>query len=103
MNQKLADLLAGRDNLYPRRLEADHPHVVEKIAQLWGGIALEEYFEGLILDERCSRHGFQPVVMGEIFALRNHYLAQRPQPPRTANTWGQLTDIGDIRLDRGAS
>jgi hypothetical protein len=41
--------------------------------------------------------------MGEIFALHNHYIALRPQPPRTANTWGQLTEIGDVRLDRGAS
>ena len=103
MNQKLADLLAGHESLYPARLEADHPHVVEKIADLWGRIAVEEYFESLILDERCSRHGFQPVVMGEIFALHNHYIALRPQPPRTANTWGQLTEIGDVRIDRGAS
>jgi uncharacterized protein len=100
MNQKLADLLVGHINLYPHRLEKEHPHVVERIAEIWGSRELDAYFESLILDERCSRNGFAPPVMGEIFLLRNYCLEQQPPPPRTANTWGQLTEVGEVRLER---
>lgn len=103
MNPRLADLLAGHENLYPHRLEKDHPHVVERIAEIWGDRELEAYFQSLILDERCNRHGFAPPVMGEIFLLRNHYLELQPPPPRTANTWGQLTEVGEVRLERESS
>jgi hypothetical protein len=101
MKQKLAKLLGGEDKLYPHRLAAQHPHVIGKIVELWGGAALEAYFDNLMLDTRCTRTGFAPEVLAEIFALRNHYQSLRPAPARTPNTWGELTDISDVRIGRG--
>ena len=100
MNQRLAELLGSESKLYPHQLAARHPHIVDRIVQLWGGSALEGYFDNLMLDTRCTRTGFSPEVLAEIFALHNHYQTLRPPPERTANTWGELTDIGDARTGR---
>ena len=100
MNQKLANLLAAHPELYPHRLEKEHPHIIERIATLWGSEELESYFATLILDDRCGRHGFEAPVMGEIFLLHNYHLDQRPQPALSPNTWGQLTEVGEVRLER---
>ena len=100
MNQTLAKLLAAHPELYPHRLEKEHPHVVERIATLWGDPELEVYFGSLMLDDRCSRHGFEAPVMSEIFLLHNYHLTQFPPPALSPNTWGQLTEVGDVRLER---
>lgn len=102
MNQKLVELLGGEDKIYPHLLAAQHPHIVDKIVELWGGAALEGYFDNLMLDTRCTRSGFTPEVLAEIFVLHNHYRSLRPTPARTPNTWGELTDISDVRVGRGS-
>ena len=100
MNRQLAELLHNDEKLYPHRLAAEHPHIIDRIVALWGSAGLEDYFRNLMLDSRGTRTGFDPAVLAEIFALHNHYIAQRPAPARNANTWGELTEIGQVRLER---
>ncbi|RFC37792.1 MAG: hypothetical protein DID92_2727743091 [Candidatus Nitrotoga sp. SPKER] len=70
MNQKLLQLLDGAEDKYPHALEQQFPHVVNKIIELWGSPAIDQYFIDLMLHTRAvPREGFPPAIAKEIFDL----------------------------------
>jgi len=54
---------------YPLHLEERFPHILERVAELWGTPALDAFLEVLMLPDRLDRQGFPPEVAMEIFSL----------------------------------
>ncbi len=78
MNQNLAKLLEGYTDRYPHALEQRFGRIVEKIVELWGTPALDDYFDDLMLVKGTRvREGFPPDVASEIFALSMAYAKWR--------------------------
>jgi hypothetical protein len=51
-----------------------YPHVVNRLAELWGSPArMRFYLQDLLLDNRGTRHGFPLPVIAELTAIRNYY------------------------------
>lgn len=86
MNEKLAALLGANMDRYPHRLEADFPHVIDRIVALWGSAELRPFMDALMLADRPGRQGFPPVVATEVFRLANvlDELDQKPETTKTA-------------------
>lgn len=87
MNEKLVALLGARADLYPHKLEAGFPHVIDRIVALWGSAQLRPFMDALMLADRPGRQGFPPDVATEVFRLANvlDEFEQKPEvPARTA-------------------
>lgn len=64
--EKMGELAA--DN-FPEAIAQRFPHILARLADLWGSAALDAYLDGLMLDDRGGRQGFPPDVGTEIFRL----------------------------------
>lgn len=69
MNDAMQKLVLGVENLYPHKLEAQYPRILEKIVSMWAAPQMEEFFMGLMVDERGGRQGFPPEVATELYYL----------------------------------
>jgi len=70
MHPKLAKYFeGGREQFYPRALEAKFARIFNKIVSMWGNPELDVYFEGLMVDKRGGRKGFPMDVMTDILLL----------------------------------
>lgn len=98
MHAQLATLLgAEADKIYPMELAKAFPRIIDRIVELWPkGSALEDYFDGLLVDRRGGREGFPEPVLLEIFALKNYYQATKRTPALNVHTWGELTNVDDV-------
>lgn len=97
----LAQLGPTFAHAYPKLLEQNHPHVLEKIANLTEPVEIERFFDDLMLTQRTDRHGFSVEVFGELMMLTNIYrkLHKLPEAPRMdGDAWGW---IGEIGIDAG--
>ena len=54
---------------FPQGIAQRYPHILARIADLWGSAALDAYLDNLMLDNRGGRQGFPPDVATEIFRL----------------------------------
>lgn len=58
----------------PRELASRFPHIVNRMALLWGKRDLvERYFDDLLVDRRGGRQGFPREVSQELLALHGHF------------------------------
>lgn len=69
MKSGLALVLDLHPDRTPRELEKAFPHILDRIALLWGTPELETYLQRLMLDDRGNRSGFPPEVMRELAFL----------------------------------
>lgn len=69
MNEKILQLLDGRDELYPHLLERDYPRILAKIIELWASPEAEAYLNDLLIDDRGDRSGFPPQAASELIHL----------------------------------
>lgn len=59
----------------PRELAAGFPHVVNRLALLWGKRDLVDLlFDDLLVDRRGGRQGFPRAVTDELLVLHEHFL-----------------------------
>ena len=96
MNDKLSKLLEGVKHLYPHKTDEQFPHIVEKIANLWGTVGMPRYFNELLFNDRGSRQGFPPEIMAEIFSVSNYYDSHKPSQT-TDEPW-QVSELD--RMER---
>ena len=73
-NPRLAKILADRPEKYPYALEQQFPRIVERMMELWGTDAANQYFLDLLVDRRGDRKGFPYKVAEEIFFLSELHL-----------------------------
>lgn len=50
-------------------IEADFPHIAEKLSLVWGYPECFSYLTGLIIDNRGNRKGFDLDIMGDLMML----------------------------------
>ncbi len=98
MNDKLSRLLEGVSHLYPNKTDEQFPHIVEKIANLWGTVGMPRYFNELLFNDRGARQGFPPEIMVEIFAVSNYYDSHQPSQAVSDSAWQDSSELD--RLER---
>ena len=60
--------------LWPMATGRRHPHVVNRLGDLWPNCECTRlYFQSLLIDRRAGRRGFEPAVRKELEALQHHY------------------------------
>lgn len=69
MHPGMLEIVGGDEAKYPHRLERDFGRIFSKVIELWGSEKLDEFLNGLFIDDKGGRQGFPPEVMREIFAL----------------------------------
>ncbi len=84
---------------YPVQIEQCFPHILAKIADLWGTAALDTYLEALMLPDRDGRQGFPPEVATEMFHLSFAHAALGLAPGSSGTGW---TAVEDIALEKKA-
>jgi len=90
MNQKMLALLGEQSDKYPAQLEAQYPHVFEKLLELWGTDGMHTYLDELMMSRRPGRIGFPEPISAEIWALSSVYSAHYPSDDSDAepeNIW----------------
>lgn len=79
MNEKVLQLIGGKESDYPHSLEKQFPHLLKKIVELWNSPELDPYLQQLMLDQRDhQRQGFPPEVATDILRLSRINSEQRP-------------------------
>lgn len=91
MNERLATILANNMDRYPHKLEARFPHVVERLATLWGTAELRPFMDALLIADRPGRQGFPPDVATEIFRLET-LLDESGEQEMTRTGWDLALD-----------
>lgn len=61
--------LGSAADAYPVQLESRFPHVLARMAELWGTEEMGSYFKSLIIPDRPNRQGFPREAAEEIFRL----------------------------------
>ncbi|MBN8461894.1 MAG: hypothetical protein J0M01_03645 [Dechloromonas sp.] len=91
-----AQLLAalGPDfRIYPVLVEQQFPHILAKVAALWGKAGLDAYLADLMVTNRPGRQGFPHEVALEIFRLATVHSAFGLTPNDSLGTaWGWVDD-----------
>jgi hypothetical protein len=91
VSNKLKELLTGRDDVFPARLCANFPKVIERICLFWGEpLVLHQYFTDLLTTDRQSRVGFSPEVYLEIDRLCDFYSTLHPKAQQKDDFWVSL-------------
>lgn len=90
--KELIRQLADDADAYPNELERHFPHVLARIAALWGTPELDAYFASLLFSDRLDREGFPPAVAMEISRLSDvHGVLRRARLSATGG-WNTFTD-----------
>lgn len=71
---------------YPSELALGFPHILARIAALWGTKEMDDYFHSLMVSDRQNRQGFPAPVATEIFRLSMIHGERRPIQ-ETTNIW----------------
>ena len=94
LKAKLLELL-GPDlaHAYPYALELKFPRILDRIVELWGKPALDEFLEQLMVTNRSGRKGFPYDVAMEIFRLSTTHGALGLSPNDSLGTgWDWIED-----------
>ncbi|MFA6922177.1 MAG: hypothetical protein WC216_10060, partial [Gallionella sp.] len=87
MDQRLIRLLGGSTRHYPYALESKFPRILGTIMSLWDNDEeIDDYFMGLMVNDRPNRIGFPPDVATDIMHLSLVH-ASRVAPDKIADIW----------------
>ena len=89
LREKMGELAA--DN-FPEAIAQRFPHILARLADLWGSAALDAYLDGLMLDDRGGRQGFPPDVGTEIFRLISLHASLGLTRTRSSLGWSAAED-----------
>ena len=95
MNEKLLQLLDGREDLYPHNLEERFSRVLNRIVQLWNLREIDDYFSELMIDNRGgNRQGFPREVVSELIALSlaNTRAREKREKAGAGNPWDNVEE-----------
>lgn len=77
---------------YPQHIEQRYPHILAKLAELWGTTALDKYLDVLLLPDRQERQGFPGDVATEVFHLSSVHGQITFDQKATTSGWGAVID-----------
>lgn len=88
MEEKLKELFKGKEDKYPRQLEAKFGRILNRIMELWAKPALDDYFSELMIDDRGDRQGFPPEIVAELLVLSlMHYEEMEAKSKKEEDIW----------------
>ncbi|MEO8410146.1 MAG: hypothetical protein ABI478_06215 [Propionivibrio sp.] len=77
---------------YPQHIEQGFPHVLARIAELWGTPQLDAYLDALLLPDRQERQGFPADVATEVFRLSAIHSEITFEKKATTSGWSEVVD-----------
>jgi hypothetical protein len=101
---RFLEQLGAHASAYPKQLDEAYPHVLEKIAGLWGTREMEPFFNDLLVTQRSGRKGFSAEAFEEVMGLIGvyHKLGLTVEAPKkNGDVWSWVTDIGYFGQERG--
>ncbi|MBI2308340.1 MAG: hypothetical protein HYU78_13640 [Rhodocyclales bacterium] len=75
IKEKLLAKLGDNAACYPAQIEQRFPHVLARLADLWGTREADRYLDSLMVSDRPNRAGFPPDVAMEVFRLSSAHSA----------------------------
>jgi hypothetical protein len=90
LNPRVALLYKNLPDKYPRVLEKDFRHVLNRLMQLWALPEFEAYTQDLMIDKRGGRQGFSRAAVAELmflFKLHEAFKLKGYQLPEAADSW----------------
>lgn len=87
--EKMGESATGN---FPEGIAQRFPHILARIADLWGSAALDAYLDSLMLDDRDGRQGFPPDVATEIFRLISTHAALGLTREKNGFGWSDAED-----------
>jgi ankyrin repeat protein len=100
MNEKLLQLLEGREELYPILLEKEFPRILNRILQLWDSPEIDHYFNELLIDSRGDRQGFPPRIASEIIQLNLANARYKQHPVNANDVWETSSPISKETIEK---
>jgi hypothetical protein len=70
-------------------IQEQFPKIGEKIALMWGSVALQQYLNKTIFDERGGRQGFPMPVVSALMRLHEYHGTLMPEA-KAADAWGHI-------------
>jgi len=92
IRNKLLAKMADRAEDYPLHIELRFPHILARIADLWGTAELDAYLDVLMLPDRQDRQGFPPEVAMDVFHLSTVHGTLGLAPKVTHTGWAGVED-----------
>lgn len=84
---RLHSLLGAHAGKFPHHTAQRFPHVVDRLADLWGTPAIDGYFSELMVADDRRKQGFPPEVALEIFALSMLHDSLFPKAAQRGDAW----------------
>jgi len=101
---RLYTLLGAHAAKFPHQTALRFPHVVDRLADLWGTPAIDGYFSGLMVADDRRKEGFPPDVALEIFALSMLHDSLFPPTVARRDAWAEaLEREGSTRAKNGST
>jgi hypothetical protein len=89
---RLYTLLGAHAAKFPHHTAQRFPHVVDRLADLWGTPAIDGYFSELMVADDRRKQGFPPEVALEIFALNMLHDSLFPKAVARSDAWVEATE-----------
>jgi hypothetical protein len=89
---RLYTLLGAHQEKFPQHTARRFPHVVDRLADLWGSTEIDGYFGELMVADERRRAGFPPEVALEILALSMLHDALFPKSITRRDAWTEALD-----------
>lgn len=89
-NARMAEILHKMPERYPFALEQKYERILNKIADLWDTLEIDDYFSDLMMDSRGGRQGFPPDIAEEIVVLsKTHEMLKQQADAANKDPWVQ--------------
>ena len=93
LKAKLLASLGPESGIYPVLVEQQFPHILARVAELWGKAGLDAYLADLMVTSRPGRQGFPHDVALEIFRLATVHSALGLSPNHSPGpAWDWVDD-----------
>jgi hypothetical protein len=90
INPRVTLLFSDLPAKYPRILERDYPHILNRLMQLWGTQEFDPFMHDLMVDKRGGRQGFPLEVAAELMFLSElhiHFKKKGYRLPAVEDPW----------------
>jgi len=92
-NSRVELLFKNLPDRYPRQLERDYRHILNRLMRIWGTPEFDPYMHDLTIDMRGGRHGFSPEVIVELMflgELHDIFMRDGYRLPEISESWKDI-------------
>jgi hypothetical protein len=101
LRERMLAHLGGKTDAYPSQLEKRFPHILERLAAVWGHPEAETYLNSLLMTDRADRVEFPGDVASELFRLMMIHGTLQSAKTQGEGGWMSVDDSKvDVSLNR---